>query len=343
MTVASRRTAIAMPTPMLLIVMMSARAKAAKTDDHDQGRPGDHAGRPGQALGHRRGVVAGPPVGLLDPRQEEDLVVHRQPEDHAEHDDRVAGDGVADRREVEDVAEVALLEDPDERPEAGADREQGHDHGLDRDRDRPEEQEEDERAGEEGEPRPRSGIRSRLRLEEVVAGRGLRRRPGSVIPAPAGSARTDGVSAGRRRLRRVERADRVEPDGVAADVGLLEGADRGARPRAAAGRRAGRRAAATWSGVSARPGRRVGEGVGALDVVDPLDRAQRVGVAGQGQGVGRVGRVALDRGEDDDRGRLAAAGTRSRSPRTRRGSRGRPGRSPRRGRPGRGGRTASRG
>ena len=31
MIVASRRTAIAMPTPMLLMVMMSARAKAAKT------------------------------------------------------------------------------------------------------------------------------------------------------------------------------------------------------------------------------------------------------------------------------------------------------------------------
>ena len=121
MIVASTRTAIAIPTPMVLIVMTSARANAANTVDHDQRGAGDDPGRASQALGHRGRVVAGPPVGLLDPREQQDLVVHREAEDHAEHDDRDAGDGVAERLEIEDVGEVALLEDPDEGPEARAD------------------------------------------------------------------------------------------------------------------------------------------------------------------------------------------------------------------------------
>ena len=67
--------------------------------DHDQRGAGDHAGRLGQAVGDGRRVVAGPAVRLLDPRQEQHLVVHGQADQDREHDDRVAGDGVAQRLE----------------------------------------------------------------------------------------------------------------------------------------------------------------------------------------------------------------------------------------------------
>ena len=101
MMVASMATAMAMPTPMLLMVMISARANAAKTTTMISAAPVMTPAVSRQALGHRRGVVAGPAVGLLDARQQQHLVVHGQPEDHREHDDRVARDGVAERREVE--------------------------------------------------------------------------------------------------------------------------------------------------------------------------------------------------------------------------------------------------
>jgi hypothetical protein len=71
-------------------------------------------------------------VGLLDARQEQDLVVHRQAEDDAEHQDRDDGDGEARRREAQHAREVAVLEDPDERTEAGGQRQQRHHDRLDR-------------------------------------------------------------------------------------------------------------------------------------------------------------------------------------------------------------------
>ena len=46
----------------------------------------------------------GPVVLLLDAREQEDLVVHRQPERDAEHQDRRGGVGQAGRREVQDPA-----------------------------------------------------------------------------------------------------------------------------------------------------------------------------------------------------------------------------------------------
>ena len=82
-------------------------------------------------------VVAGAIVFLLYPRQKEDLVVHRQTEGHAEHDQRRGRVDVAGRAEVERAGQVALLEDPHHGPEGGGQAEDveherfhGHDHAA---------------------------------------------------------------------------------------------------------------------------------------------------------------------------------------------------------------------
>ena len=74
---------MAMPTPMLLIVIVSASANAANTVTMIAAAPVMTPAVFDRPSATRRGVVAGPPVGLLDPRQQQDLVVHRQPEQHA--------------------------------------------------------------------------------------------------------------------------------------------------------------------------------------------------------------------------------------------------------------------
>ena len=70
--------------------------------------------------GDRLAVVAGAVPGLLHPRQQEDLVVHRQPEQDAEQDHRLGRLDEAERREAEERRQVAVLEDPDQRAEADA-------------------------------------------------------------------------------------------------------------------------------------------------------------------------------------------------------------------------------
>ena len=270
MIVASTATAMAMPTPMLLIVMTSASANAAKTVTMIRAAPVMTPAVLDEALGDRRRVVAGPPIRLLDPREQQDLVVHRQPEDHAEHDDRVAGDGVAERLEVEQVREVALLEDPDEGPEAGGDREQGHDHGLDRDDDRAEQQEQDQRARDAGSARPRTGARSACETRKSWPAAALP--PTCVVMPVAGIDRADDRDhVGRGRPRRRQRADRVEADGAAADV-LRQQRVEARGGRWPVGQRVERRRPAR---ASARAGLRVVDRERALDPVDAVDRGDR--------------------------------------------------------------------
>src|SRR5207249_427494 len=79
----------------------------------------DEASRAFEADGHRRHVVARAVVLLLDARQQEDLVVHRQPEGDAEHEDRGGRVEGADGGEVESAREVAVLEDPHHGAERG--------------------------------------------------------------------------------------------------------------------------------------------------------------------------------------------------------------------------------
>ena len=114
--------------------------KGREDDDHDERRAGDHPGRPRQALGDRGAVVVRASVGLLDARQEQDFVVHRQPEQDAEHDDRIAGYRESGRLEAEHVAQVAVLEDKDYRAVGRPGRKQVEDNRLDCNRQRPEDQ-----------------------------------------------------------------------------------------------------------------------------------------------------------------------------------------------------------
>ena len=194
MIVASMKTAIAIPTPMLLIVITSARAKAAKTADHHQRRPGDHRRRSSPGPPPPRRCCrrsAGRPPGFATGA---DLVVHRQAEQHAEHDDRVAGDRVAERIEREHVRQVAFLEDPDERSERRADRQQRHQDGLDRQDERTEQQEQDHPAREQRDPDAERRTLC-LRDEEVVAERGRPANLGRDAVAGIESARTTGIIA----------------------------------------------------------------------------------------------------------------------------------------------------
>ena len=115
-TVASSATAIATPRPSALIRTISANANEDATTTTMMAaevtiRP--LRSRPSPP----RPVVAGPVPGLLHPRQQEHLVIHREPEEHAEEDHRLGRLDEAERLEPERRREVAVLEDPDERPE----------------------------------------------------------------------------------------------------------------------------------------------------------------------------------------------------------------------------------
>ena len=67
----------------------------------------------------RVGVVAGLGVALADPGEEEDLVVHREPEQDGEEEERYPGLDDVDAGEAEEPVEVALLEDEHEQPVRG--------------------------------------------------------------------------------------------------------------------------------------------------------------------------------------------------------------------------------
>ena len=83
-------------------------------------------------------VVAGRHVLLADPGQEEHLVVHREPEEDGEHDQRQ--ERVDRHRAVQPDELVAPtpLEHRDEHAVGGGDRQQVHEGGLERDEDRAE-------------------------------------------------------------------------------------------------------------------------------------------------------------------------------------------------------------
>src|SRR5262249_5725961 len=61
---------------------------------------------------------------LLDPADDEHVVVHRKPEQHGEQEERQPGHDTAVRVEPEQALQMALLEDPDEHSVGRADRQQ---------------------------------------------------------------------------------------------------------------------------------------------------------------------------------------------------------------------------
>ena len=92
--------------------------------DHHRGRAGDHAGRltmprsTASRVGRPRCDV------LTDPAQHEDVVVHRQPDQHDQHEQRDPVDHEAGAGEVEQPCSPAVLEDQRQQPEGDADRRQ---------------------------------------------------------------------------------------------------------------------------------------------------------------------------------------------------------------------------
>src|SRR5215212_1665824 len=115
-------------------------AEGEKDGGHDQGGAGDETARTLDAEGNGRTVVSRAFVLFLDAAEEHHLVVHGESEQDAEHDDR--GGGV-DRAwgEIQQSGEVPFLEDEDQGPIGGADRQEVDDDRFYGQEHRPEEQE----------------------------------------------------------------------------------------------------------------------------------------------------------------------------------------------------------
>jgi hypothetical protein len=79
---------------------------------------------------HRKAVVLAAQPLLLDAAEEKDLVVHREAEEDAEHQDGDEAVNHAGALEPQQILEVAPLEDEDQHPIGGADREHVHQDGL---------------------------------------------------------------------------------------------------------------------------------------------------------------------------------------------------------------------
>jgi hypothetical protein len=74
--------------------------------------------------------------GLLDPGEDEEVVVHREPEEDREDEDRDPALDDPARRDPQRCGEPAVVEDEDEDAEGGPGREQVQEDRLDRDDDR---------------------------------------------------------------------------------------------------------------------------------------------------------------------------------------------------------------
>ena len=123
MRVASSSTATARPKPRNCIIRTRAKAKAPNTRIMMSAAEVITDAVRRQPLHRRLGVLAGAVVRLLDPAQQEHLVVHAQAEDDGEHHHRHDHE---DRRgravEPEEPRRPAILEHQHDQPEGGADR-----------------------------------------------------------------------------------------------------------------------------------------------------------------------------------------------------------------------------
>ena len=88
MTVASISTASVRPRPNILMKVTPLVPNGEERDGQQRGGGGDDAARPLEPGGDGLRVVAGAVVLLLDAGEQEHLVVHRQAERDAEHEDR---------------------------------------------------------------------------------------------------------------------------------------------------------------------------------------------------------------------------------------------------------------
>ena len=193
---------------------------------------------------------------------------------------------------------LPFLEDPDQGPEAGADRQQGHDHGLERDDHRAEEQEQDHGARDQRQP-DGEGRPLALRHEEVVTGRRTATDLGGDA-VPGVDRADDRDHVGRGGLRWRQGTDGVESDGRAVDVARQQRVEAGRTLVRGQGEQT-----RDLFGGQLRAGLRVADRERAFDPVDPVEAVDGRGERrDRGDVLGR-GRIARHVREDDDRGRLA--------------------------------------
>src|SRR5829696_9050251 len=143
----------------------------AGDDDNNGGRGGNYAGGRYEALGDASGVRFAMLVGLADTREQEDLVIHRDPKDRAEHQDRYRRIYKTQRREAEETGEVAVLKHPDHRPEARGQAEDVNDHGLKKDEAGAEGEKEDQVGNAEHEGDRKRGVPVQVRDKVPLPGR----------------------------------------------------------------------------------------------------------------------------------------------------------------------------
>jgi hypothetical protein len=135
--VASSRTATGEAEPEELDRAVGLEQEAPEDEDHDRSGGGDDPGGAGEAVGHRVVAVVGPVPLLLDPGQQEDLVVHREPEhDGEEHHRHERLDRC--RLDAAQVAQPPPLEHRHDDPVGRPDRQQVHHDRLQRHEHRPE-------------------------------------------------------------------------------------------------------------------------------------------------------------------------------------------------------------
>src|SRR5581483_9830295 len=136
--------------------------------DHDHGGRGHDPPRALEADRHGPAVLSGLVPGLAHPADEEDLVVHREAEEHREEEDRDPAFDLRELVEAEHVVADSEPEDHDEDAVAGRDRDQVEEDRLQRQQqgpERPHQQEVRQREHADHQPRERV-VRP---LEEVDA------------------------------------------------------------------------------------------------------------------------------------------------------------------------------
>ena len=152
--------------------------EAGEDDDDDQRRTGDDPRRRRDAPTTASCVEPEAVVALLDPAHQEHLVVHRQPEQHREEEERHPGVDHVRVLEAEQAGAVAVEEDERQQAVRGAHREQVEQDRDERDDDRAErDREQDEAQPEHEEQDVRSRVRHGVEVVDVLRGDARRRRP----------------------------------------------------------------------------------------------------------------------------------------------------------------------
>ena len=115
-----------------------AGGEADEDDDDDQRRAGDHPRRRRHGVLDRTRVVTGLQVPLTDPAEQEDVVIHREPEQDREQEDRHPRGHRRHLTQAEELVADALLEDEHHQAVRGADRDEVEHDRLQRQHDRAE-------------------------------------------------------------------------------------------------------------------------------------------------------------------------------------------------------------